>query len=120
MAEYQLINTPTKIKKVFTLATTESAAVKFDVSALPAIEGKTVTRLSIVKLNWAVMSGFAVRVLFDRSAGIPAEAMILTGTGSWEGQVKDKGTGNTGDIQFTTAGTAGTYWVEMEVVAHVD
>jgi len=118
--EYLLTNTPIKVKKVFTGDTADAAAVKFDLSTFPAIVGKAITRFSITGVKWACSNGFSVGVLFDRSSANPARPMILAGTGEWDGQVKDKGTGNTGDIQFTTAGTAGTYWVEMEVTCHID
>jgi len=118
--EYQLTNTPLKVKKVFTGDTADSAAVKFDLSNFPKVDGKDATRVSIVNVKWACSSGFSVSVLFDRATPNPARPMILAGNGSWEGQIKDKGTGNTGDIQFTTSGTAGTYWVEMEVSVHTE
>lgn len=113
---YQLTNTPVKVVKVFTGDTADSASVKFDLSTFPAIDGKAVTRFGITKVKWACSNGFSVGVLFDRSSASPARPMILAGVGEWQGLIKDNGTGNTGDIQFTTAGTAGTYWVEMEVL----
>lgn len=118
--EYPLTTTPLKVTKVFTGDTADAAAVKFDLSTYPAIGGKPVTRFSITKAKWACSNGFSVGVLFDRSSGNPARPMILAGVGSWEGEIKDKGTGNTGDVQFTTVGTAGTYWIEIEVALHID
>lgn len=117
---YQLTNTPVKSLKVFTGDSADSGSVKFDLSTFPAIDGKAVTRFSITSVKWACSNGFSVSVLFDRSSANPARPMILAGVGKWHGQIMDNGTGNTGDIQFTTIGTAGTYWIEMEVLCHAE
>lgn len=111
--QYDLSNSPTRIRRVFIGDTTESAAVKFDLSAFAGA-----VSFSIAKVKWACSTGVSVDVLFDRSTPAPARPFTLSGNGEFNDEIKDKGTGNTGDIQFTTAGTLGRYMVDMEVIIH--
>src|SRR5262245_58944027 len=110
------VDKPILLRRIFTGDTADSAANKFDLSDFAGA-----TRFSIKRAKWACSNGFNVGVLFDRSSANPARPMMLSGNGSWnDGEIKDKGTGNTGDIQFTTNGTAGSYMVDMEVAIHYD
>jgi hypothetical protein len=124
MPEYVLNQSSQKLTKVFTLGgATESAAIKFDLSAMPTIDGKAITRFSVEKMKWACTAGMGVKVIFDRT--VVQEVAILASAGrrkQEDGAVKDKGTGGTGDIVFTTVGGGAgqSYWCEIEVGLHTD
>lgn len=124
MAEYVLAKSPQKLTKVFNLAgTTETNAVKFDVSAMPAINGKAVTRFSIERMSWACTAGMGVQVIFDRTS--PQIVATLASAGcrpQSDGMIKDKAAGATGNIVFSTVGGGAgqSYWCEIEVGLHTD
>lgn len=99
--------------------TGESGVTKIDISTLTGPNGVAPTKISIQKIQYHVQ-GMAIKVYFDRTTDIIIGQ--LNGFGCIDytdvGGLVDIGTGDTGDVLFTTTGhSAGdTYDITIEFI----
>ncbi len=99
----------------------ESGATKVDISALLLADGRAPTSVVIDRIDYNSF-GMAVKVIVDHSTDVVLA--VLQGFGSIDvrkaGGIQTHGTGDTGDILFTTVGhTSGdtydiTLWMRLK------
>lgn len=115
--------------------TGESAVVKVDKSALLAEDGAEPASLDIEQVEWNIQGFTSVRLLWDHTTD--EVALVLSGSGYKDFRGKDdsiygqfgnmrladgRGSGATGDILLTTAGTTSgnTYDITLWVYKNPD
>ncbi len=89
-------------------STGEAAVLKVDVSALSAVQGRTVTGVAIDKIEYNT-DGMAVDILWDATTDARAYTIGNDQNGCADfcrfgGLHNNAGAGKTGDIMFTTIG----------------
>lgn len=106
--------------------TGESAVAKVTLSNLLSTNSRTVTKLTIYRIKYDI-KGMDLTISFDRSGGsTPTFQLDSGGDGDLNftpyGGVTDQGTGNTGNLLFTTSGQAAgsSYDVTIEFVKKIN
>lgn len=103
--------------------TGESAVLKIDVSTLtPNAAGLACNGVKINKI-WAQTQGMSVDILWDADTDlicetIPENQFYLMDYSSFGGFPNNAGTGNTGDVRFSTVGAAAgdRYTITLECI----